>query len=153
MFPDLFKKPQQKLLLLNKMYNSKIPIENLNIIKDFAFYNSEKMPFIKNISAKKREPHLIKLAWSRNNLPPWQREERFPGEPTKIITETSSRWLFGFTYDNIPSFNLITPVGLDIFKLQMQGENCVKCGEYTYLCYSYKPHLHSKLSICFCRGQ
>ena len=29
----------------------------------------------------KRELHLIKLAWSRTNLPPWRREERFPENP------------------------------------------------------------------------
>ena len=148
MIPSIYKNPKIKLLLLNKL---NIPMDVLNIIKDFAFYNSEKMPFIKNISAKKREPHLIKLAWSRTNLPPWRREERFPGEPTGIITETSSRWLFGFTYDNIPSFNLITPVGLDIFNLQMQGENCIQCGEYKYLCYTYKRNIRPKINICFCQ--
>ena len=153
MYPSIFKKPTQKLLILNKINKSKIPMDVLAIIKDMVFYNSKKMAFLKKVANIKKELPLIKLAWSRNNLPFWERRERFPGEPTRIITETSSRWLFGFTYDNRPSFNLSSPVGLDICDLQMQGENCVKCGEYTYVCYTYKPHLHSKLSICFCSNQ
>ena len=152
MFTGFFKKPKEKLLVLNKIYNSKIPLEVVGIIKNYAFYNSEKLPFLKILTTKKKEIPLIKLAWSRNKRPLWEREQRFPGEPTRNVTETSSRWMFGFTYDNIPSVSLNDPHGLDSYKLQMQGENCIKCGEYTYLCYSYKPHLHSKLSICFCKG-
>ena len=152
MFPSYFIKPTQKLLILNKVKNSKIPTDVLSIIKEYAFYNSEKLPFLKMLATKKKELSLIKLAWSRNRRPFWEREERFPGEPTNVVTETSSRWLFGFTYENIPSASLNDLYDLDSYKLQMQGENCIKCGEYTYLCYSYKPHLHSKLSICFCKG-
>ncbi len=151
MFPSLFKKPTQKLLILNKTNNSKIPIDVLSIIKDYAFYNSESLPFLKQLATKKKELPLIKLAWSRNKIPPWQREERFPGEPTRSVTETSSRWVFGFTYDNIPSASLFHKYGLDTYDLRLQGENCLNCGEYTYLSYSYKPNLHSKLGICFCK--
>ena len=150
MFPSLFKKPTQKLLILNKTNNSKIPIDVLSIIKDYAFYNSESLPFLKQLATKKKELQLIKLAWSRNKIPPWQRQERFPGEPTRCITETSSRWVFGFTYDSIPSASLYHKYSLDTYNLQLQGENCLNCGEYTYLSYSYKPNLHSKLGICFC---
>ena len=150
MIPGFFKKPSKKLLYINKLNNSYIPNDVLNIIKDYAFYNIESLNFIKKVSAKKKELMYIKLAWSRNNLPSWQRERRFPGEPTSPITETSSHWFFGFTFQDIPSFNLIDPVGLDIDTVKLQGENCTKCGEYTYLCYSYKSQLRSKIGICFC---
>ena len=109
------------------------------------------MPFIKQISAKKKELPLIKLAWSRNKRPSWEREERFPGEPIRAVTETSSRWIFGFTYDNRPSTSLNDPYKLDSYNLKLQGENCLKCGEYTYLAYNIKPYLNSKLDICFCK--
>ena len=145
MIPSIYKNPKIKLLLLNKL---NIPMDVLNIIKEYAFYNSEQLSFIKKIAAKKREPHLIKLAWSRTNLPPWRREERFPGEPTGIITETSSRWLFGFTYDNIPSFKLHR---LDwTYSIYKCSENCIQCGEYKYLCYTYKRNIRPKINICFC---
>ena len=137
MFPGFFKKPKEKLLVLNKIYNSKIPLEVVGIIKNYAFYNIERLSFFKIIAAKKKELTCIKSAWSRNNIPLWETEERFPEEPKRHITETSSRWFFGFTH--IHSFNI-----------RLQGENCLKCGEYTYLCYSCKPHLHSKINICFC---
>ena len=151
MFPSYFIKPTQKLLILNKVKNSKIPTDVLSIIKEYAFYNSEKLPFLNILATKKKELPLIKLAWSRNKRPFWERQERFPGETTRIVTETSPWWIFGFTYDNIPSASLTDPYDLNSYKLHMQGENCIKCGEYKYLCYSYKPHLHSKLSICFCK--
>jgi len=151
MFTSFFKKPTQKLLALNKIHNSKIPIEIMGIIKDYTFYNNESLPFIKQISAKKKELPLIKLAWSRNKRPSWEREERFPGEPIRAVTETSSRWIFGFTYDNRPSASLNDPYKLDSYNLKLQGENCLKCGEYTYLAYNIKPYLNSKLDICFCK--
>ena len=152
MFPSIFTKPTQKLLILNKTNNSKIPIDVLSIIKDYAFYNSESLPFLKQLATKKKELPLIKLAWSRNKRPPWQREERFPNEPTRSVTETSSRWVFGFTFDNMLSVSLNEPYDLETYNLRLQGENCLNCGEYTYLSYSYKPNLHSKLGICFCKG-
>jgi len=150
MYPEFFKKPKQKLLYINKLNNERLPHDVLNIIKDYSFYNNESLAFMKKLATKKKELPYIKLAWSRNNIPSWQREERFPNEPITPISETSSRWFFGFTCGGMPSFNLVDPISLDIYNIRFQGENCVKCGEYTYLCYSYKPHLHSKIGICFC---
>ena len=144
MFPGFFKKPTQKLLVLNNLNNSYIPLEVLSIIKDYAFYNIERRSFFKKVSAKKKELALIKRAWSRNNIPSWETEERFPDEYPTRITEKSSRWFFGFTYDNIPTEELF------IDNLKLQGEHCLKCGEYTYICYDYKPLSRSKLNICFC---
>jgi hypothetical protein len=144
MFPSFFKKPRQKLLTMNKMNNSYIPLEVVSIIKDYTFYNIESVAFLKKISAKKKELGLIQRAWSRNNIPPWNMEQRFPEEPNKRITEISSGWFFGFTYENIPTEDLF------IDNLKLQGEHCLKCGEYTYICYDYKPLLRSKLNICFC---
>ena len=34
--------------------------------------------------------------------------------------------------------------------LQLQGENCRKCGEFTFLSYSAFPHTHSKAKLCQC---
>ena len=148
MFPSFFKKPTQKLLVLNNLNNSYIPLEVVSIIKDYAFYNIERLPFFKKISTKKKELGLIKGAWPRNNIPTWDIEQRFPEEPNKRVTETSSVWFFGFTYDNIPVEDFfIDPI---TYNLKLQGEHCLKCGEYTYICYNYKPLLRSKLNICFC---
>ena len=142
MFPSFFKKPTQKLLVLNKIYNSKIPFEVVSIIKDLCFYNIESLAFLKKISAKKKELHLIKRAWSRNNIPTWNMEQRFPEERNKLLTETSSGWFFGFTYENIPPEDLF--IDLITYNLKLQGEHCLKCGEYTFICYSYNRRNPSK---------
>ena len=42
MIPSIYKNPKIKLLLLNKL---NIPMDVLNIIKDYAFYNHEQLSF------------------------------------------------------------------------------------------------------------
>lgn len=117
-----------KRLSINRL---KIPIELCHIIKSYLFYDSESMKFIKMRSSKKNELPLIKKAWSRNNCPPFNWR----------ITPNSPTWVWGFTSENDrQGFQYI----------QLQGENCHYCGEYAYISYKTKPHLHSKLSICFC---
>ena len=68
MFPGFFKKPKEKLLVLNKIYNSKIPLEVVGIIKNYAFYNSEKLPFLKILTTKKKEIPLIKAMIESSKL-------------------------------------------------------------------------------------
>ena len=126
--------PVYKQLNINQL---KLPIEICDLIQSYLFYNKESITFIKKLSSNKLELTLIKKAWTRTNI--------FPVPPSVLrnqrLTAESSNWVWGFT-----SFN--DPFQKDT--LQLQGENCPSCGEYKYISYRTKPHLHSKLSICFC---
>ena len=126
--------PIYKQLNINQLH---LPIEICDLIQSYLFYNKESITFIKKISSNKQELSLIKKAWTRTNI--------FP-VPTSVLrsdrlTEEGSNWIWGFTNYNDP---------FQKDSLQLQGENCPSCGEYKYISYRTKPHLHSKLSICFC---
>ena len=123
-----FIKPTKKLLTIN---NIKLPLDVLNIVKDYAFYTIDTMSYVRKLITEKKELLLIKKAWSRNNI-----LNRFHQESARVFEE---HWIFGFTRENDPFENL-----------QLQGVNCKKCGEYETNRYSYKPHLHSNLRFCCC---
>mgnify|MGYP006082621659 CR=1 FL=1 len=119
-----FVSPVYKQLNINQLA---LPLEICDLIQSYLFYNKESITFIKKISSNKLELTLIKKAWTRTN--------------SSGLTPDSSNWIWGFTHENDPYQKEY---------LQMQGENCPSCGEYKYISYSTNPHLHSKLSICFC---
>ena len=121
-----FIKPTKKLLTINKI---NLPLDVLNIVKDYMFYTLNSMTHVRKLITEKKELDLIKKAWSRNNI-------------LNIFNQHSSRlyeehWIFGFTYENGPNETV-----------QLQGVNCKKCGEYEYNRYSYKTHLKSNLRFC-----
>jgi len=136
MYPSFFKKPTQKLLILNIINNSKIPLEVLSIIKDYVFYNIETIAFLKKISTKKKELPIIKTAFTRNNLPDWISD--LSGVQ---LTENSSKWMFWSIVPNKWSR-----------RLKIMGENCRKCGEYSYISYTSIPYVLSKINICLCKN-
>lgn len=121
-----FIKPTKKLLTINKF---KLPLDVLNIIKDYTFYTVNSMAHTRKLITEKKELDLIKKAWSRNNI-----FNRFHQETARVFEE---HWIFGFTRENGPNETL-----------QLQGVNCKKCGEYETNRYSYHPHLHSNLRFC-----
>lgn len=122
-----FIKPARKLLLIN---NIKLPLDVLNIVKDFSFYTENSMVYVKQLVTKKKELRFIRSAWSRNNSP---YDMRF----RDIDWEKDTHWIFGFTNENGPYETL-----------RLQGMNCKKCGEYKFAGYTYKPHVHSNLHFC-----
>lgn len=127
MFRGNFIKPAQKLWLIN---NINLPMDVLNIVKDFAFYTENSMVYIKQLVTEKKELGLIRHAWSRNNSP-------YNTHLWDINWEKDTHWMFGFTHENGPHETL-----------QLQGMNCKKCGEYTYYQYKYKANLHANGKIC-----
>ena len=123
MFRGNFIKPAQKLWLINNII---LPMDVLNIVKDFAFYTENSMAYIKKLVTEKKELGLIRNAWSRNKSPYFWTNNL-----------NSEKWMFGFTHENGPHETL-----------QLQGMNCKKCGEYTYYQYKYKANLHANGKIC-----
>ena len=118
-----------KQLSINRL---KIPLELCYVIKSYLFHDKESMTFIKMRSSTKNEVPLIKKAWSRNNC------YSFNG-----VTSDSPHWVWGFTDENNSQ---------QLEYIQLQGENCHSCGEYAFISYISNPHLHSKLSTCFCNN-
>ena len=138
-----FKIPFYNIFLINKF---KIPLDVCHIIKEYAYYDNKSVDFLKELTKQKKELLFIKGAWSRNNVPAWLIN------PMAIITEHTEHWIFGFCNDlnfffedHTLDYNIH-----DYEKLQLQGENCKKCGEYKLLAYSSRLKLPSKLKICEC---
>ena len=146
-----------KLKYVNKLKS--LPVELIQIIKSFCFIHYEEAQKIRFYQQQKAIANqLIKSAFSRNCTI----EEIVSGygewasaEP--IISSNSSCWIFGFSnnqqitqerwdYDTIPC-NYSYQQELDL-----RGENCKKCGEYTFLSYSTFPHTHSHMKLCTCNS-
>lgn len=154
---SFFKVTKIKLKYVNNIKH--LPTDVIGIIKSFCFIDFEEVERIRyyqNIKAITNQ--LIKSAFSRNSTI----EEMVYGygadwtmaEP--VIDSNSNFWIFGFTDDhlvnhsrwdfNVSSFNYINQQDL-----QLQGENCRKCGEFKYLSYSIFPNTHSNVHICQCK--
>ena len=135
-----------------------LPTDVIDIIKSFSFIDfeeAERIRYYQHIKAITNQ--LIKSAFSRSSTI----EEMVYGygadwamaEP--VIDSNSNFWIFGFADDplineerwdfNVSSFNY-----LNRQDLQLQGENCRKCGEFTYLSYSTFPQIHSNAKLCQC---
>ena len=140
-----------KLKYVNRL--KYLPTELIQIIKSFCFILYEEAQKIRYYQQQKTITNqLIKSSFSRNSTI----EEMVYGfgadwamaEP--VIDSNSNFWIFGFADDrsvneerwnfDISSFNY-----LNRQNLQLQGENCRKCGEFTYLSYSTFPHTHSRM--------
>lgn len=145
-----------KLKYVNRL--KYLPTELIQIIKSFCFIHYKEAQQIRFYQQQKAITNqLIKSAFSRNSAI----EEIVYGFGTDwamALTDTHSNfWIFGFT-DNpsvneerwdfdISSFNY-----LNRQDLQLQGENCKKCGEYTYLSYRTFTNTHSNMKLCNCGG-
>jgi hypothetical protein len=127
-----FIKPYEKIKCINKL---KLPLEICSVIKEFIFYDKNSLHFIKKLTTEKKELDAINKAWSRNNLivSLWR--------PQNVLyTEKSSRWSFRLSnYEWHPSRSQ-----------SLLGENCVKCGEFIYVSYKYKPDIHINYNLCLC---
>jgi len=99
MIPGLFQSISQKLKYMDKL---NIPIDTIDIIKSFAFYNTHSHAYYKVIS--KTKGHLIDKFTEINYLPGF----------------SNGHWGLGFASDGY------NPEGY----LQLQAINCCFCGEY-----------------------
>ena len=142
MYIGNFKTPFYSIFLIN---NLKIPLELCNLIKEYTYYDNKSIHFLKELTKQKKEITLIKSAWSRNNIPDWI---------VNPITPNDENWIFGFCND-IDLFFLEEEHTSNYSiheneNLQLQGENCNKCGEFKVLAYSRWFNLQPKLKLCDC---
>lgn len=117
----------EKLHCIN---NIKLPKEIIEIIKEFSFMNRIDAMIICFIQHKKKiVNNLINIAISRNS------------NPDTFTNKLSQQWAFGF----LPPYS-------EINNVQLQAENCSKCGEYRL--FSYNTHIESNctLPICDCNN-
>lgn len=156
MFRSFVNVPLLKLKYVNRL--KYLPTDVIGIIKSFCFIDFgevEQINYYQHLKAINNQ--LISSSFSRNSTI----EEMVYGygadwamaEP--VIDSNSNFWIFGFSDNplvneerwdfNISSFNY-----LNLQELQLQGENCRKCGEFTYLSYSNFPHTHSNIKLCEC---
>ena len=154
--------PAKKLFYINNI--TQLPLDVINIIKSFCFIDLKSANLIHYIQERKIFNNLlIKIAHSRNTL--YNQEES--DWPVGLNTD-SSFWIFGFDnnlaeYQNRYMIQLIEEFGYSeplnhhyqvlrcSQNLQLQGENCHLCGEYTYLAYSKYRNIPSNLPLCSCQ--
>ena len=106
----------------------KLPTDVLNIINQYAFYDSRSMEYAR-VLAKKRESvlHLIRNAYSRNRVE---------------IGDFDEHWVFGFHEEAFYSERIC-----------LQCNSCSKCGEYQIIgnasLHNYVVLNNVKI-LCFC---
>ena len=124
-------KPTVKLCILNKL---PLPLDVINEINKYVFYDITKLNFYKKKSKRKKNINrLVSCAFSRKNIPYWLKNSI-----TQSNWEIKESWMFGFSWPDTGDMGII------------QGENCSNCGEYIYLSYSTYPHTHPNVKICSC---
>ena len=121
MYPSNFVHPTKKLLLLNKL---KKPMEIINIIKSYIFYDINSLNFAIKVASKK-ENHISKI---KSSL-----------KASLIINKTGYWSLYlSETYEE---------------KSYFQGYNCNICGEFTLVNWKNHKNIISGLPICFCSDE
>ena len=98
-----------------------------------------------NISKRKKELDLIKIAWSRNRCwPNGQCQGYIPGGFN--MTDTGEDWWFGFDHLNgVGEESSFASNG------EITGTNCQKCGEYVLPHFlKIKPDVPYRLPSCKC---
>tara|TARA_B110001450_G_scaffold34345_1_gene29732 strand:- start:4170 stop:4535 length:366 start_codon:yes stop_codon:yes gene_type:complete len=120
MILGIFKNISNKLIYLDKL---KIPLENIDIVKSFAFHEINSLSYYKVISQKKKT-YIDKFT------------------KIKYLSGTSNgHWAFGFVSNNNP-----------LKYSQIHGRNCIKCGEYQLTFWkSYQKYHSGVLHVPHCR--
>jgi hypothetical protein len=94
-----------------------LPFDMLELIKTFLFYDKHQQQWRKT---KQRAMYFIRTAISTRN---WYQGEE---EDDIIFTDDMEHWIFGFDSSELGIKG----------KLQLQGVNCLRCGNYK-LQYTY----------------
>lgn len=118
MYPANFVKPTETLLHINKLEK---PMDVLNIIKSYLFYDSETLKFAKKVASKNKKITL----------------------DIKNSKKITSDGVMGGCW----SFNL-KPRYQE--KAEFQGYNCNICGEYTFVLWKKYKNTNNTVPICFC---
>ena len=125
MIPGIFKNTTEKLNNLDKL---KLPIELIDIIKSFAFYEVNTQPYYK-IVIKNKENISDKI----------EKFVYFPGY-------YSGHWALGCT--------VVVSSDFPLKHIQFQAVNCIFCGEYkTFSSKMWKKGRINKLKTCHCDFQ
>ena len=121
MYPGNFVHPRESLIIINKIHQ---PMDVLNIIKSYIFYDIESLIFAKKAASKKE---IITKKIKDSN---------------KISSEFNPGY-WGLNLN--PRYKQ---------KDQFQGYNCGKCGEFTLVHWEGQfSNIESKLPICFCTDE
>jgi hypothetical protein len=112
-----------KQLIMNEI---RLPMDMINIIKEYSFYN------IVEETKKKKEKvcrAIVSAEFSRAN--------RFNSDPT--YSDNDESWMFGYDYET-------NAYGEEI---QLQATICSTCGNYIHYCHDYTINS----IICHCGDQ
>lgn len=118
MYPANFVNPTETLLYINKIEK---PMDVLNIIKSYLFYDSETLKFAKKVASKNKKI-------------------------TRVIKNSKKRTSDG-VMGGYWSLNLKLSYQQ---KSYFQGYNCIICGEYTLTLWKNYKNTNNTLPICFC---
>jgi hypothetical protein len=112
-----------KQLIMNEI---RLPMDVINIIKDYSFYNIEQV-------AKKNKEKVSRAIDSAE----YSRANRFNNDPT--YSDNDENWAFGYAY------------GEKYYgeRIQLQATNCSVCGNYIHYCHDFNV----KSIICHCWDQ
>lgn len=130
-----------KELCINRLYI--LPIEVINIIKSFAFYDIKIASQIKNVKEMKKQ---------LNNV---VREALTDASLTDLLSDTPSenlRQLFSmYNLNDLMHMRMYGSWGFGFIqhpveRVQFQGYNCSKCG-------NYRTHIYSDNICCFCEEE
>jgi hypothetical protein len=111
-----------KQLVMNQM---KLPMDMINVIKEYAFYNIEEQ-------TKKNKLKLHRVII----LAEFTRANKFNNDPD--YSDDDPHWSFGFEVPN--DYNE---------QIQLQGNMCFDCGQYHHM-YTLTNYKISENAICKC---
>ena len=153
-----------KLKYVNKI--KLLPRDIIEIIKSYCFIHINEVLKIRFYQEQKAITNqLIKSSFSRNSDTQELIEEYgewIMAHPiiNNDINNTSIAWIFGFS-NNIEinkerwNYNKI-PFNYSLLERQqdfeIQGDNCKKCGEFTFTSYDILQRLPSKIKLCDCNN-
>jgi hypothetical protein len=112
-----------KQLIMNEI---RLPMDMINIIKDYSFYNIEEV-------AKKNKEKVCHVILSAE----YTRANRFNHDPT--YSDNEETWCFGYAHLDSSC----------VESIQLQATNCSICGNYIHYCHDF--NINS--IICHCWDQ
>jgi hypothetical protein len=145
----------KKILYVDKI--TWLPIELVEIIKSFCFIDREEAELIfRSQYLKTVSSQLIKGAFCSRKCSIDELAFGF-GEWAYAhpqFTETADDWFFGFSRIHDVNYNrwdwTLSINCLNQQYLELQGDNCKKCGEYKYVSFHAFPETPSKIKLCDC---
>tara|TARA_B100000963_G_scaffold348556_1_gene356289 strand:- start:18406 stop:18915 length:510 start_codon:yes stop_codon:yes gene_type:complete len=147
--------PLLKLKYVNNIKH--LPTDVIEIIKSFCFITRKEAELIfRSQYLKTVSSQLIKGAFCSRKCSIDELAIGF-GEWAYAhpqFTETADDWFFGFSPIQDVNYNrwdwTLSINHLNQQYLELQGDNCKKCGEYKYVSFHTFPETPSKIKLCNC---